>query len=37
MQYLGDNAASVRKMGIAKVEALAYSFKEDWIISDFTT
>jgi len=36
MNYLGDNAASVRKMGITKVEALAHSFKEDWIVSDFT-
>ena len=35
MGYLHNTAASVRKMGIQKVEELAKTFKEDWIVQEF--
>jgi len=35
MGYLHNTAASVRRMGIEKVEELAKTFKEDWIVAEF--
>ena len=35
MQYLTNTAASVREMGINKVQAMAVVFKSEWVVSSF--